>query len=325
MTAKTTLVAGLCLAAGLVPQAAVAEAGAYPGRPVELIIPYPPGGSDTLGRLIANSMSEMTGEDIVVVNVPGASTQIASRRVAGAKPDGYTIYIATPSEFLSGMVFQDNLPFDPMKDFTFISHTAEAPYMLMVNPELPVTNYEEFAAYLSEHPQDILFGSYGPLSQSDLIARRFRAETGIDFDIIPYSGGTPSFNALLSGEIQALFATSIPTRDFIRNGQMRPLAVTTGERVALFPDLPTLREAGVDVVDSLSFALVGPAGLPDEVVDYWNKNWTAAMNDPETHARIEEMSVTVIESSPQELRSWFDENLALWQSFPETLDLDAAD
>ena len=179
----------------------------YPSNKIELIIPYPPGGSDALGRKIAASMAKNTGADIVVSNVPGASTQVASRKVKDSAPDGYTIYIASPPEFVAGPAFYANLPFDPMKDFTLISYHAQVPYLLLVNTQIPVKNYEELIAYIKGHKQDFRMGSYGALSQSDIIARRFRKATGLDFDIIPYSGGRPSFNALLAGEIQALFGT----------------------------------------------------------------------------------------------------------------------
>lgn len=293
----------------------------YPERPVELIIPYPPGGSDTLGRKIADTMATNTGANIVVMNVPGASTQVGSLQVKEAAPDGYTIYLPSPPELVAGPVFYDNLPFDVENDFTLISFTAEAPYVLLVHPDLPVANHEEFVDLITEYPESVMFGSYGSLSQSDIIARRYREEIEVPFDIIPYAGGTPAFNALLAGEIQAVFATTIPTRGFIEEGQMRPLAVTTEGRSALYPDIPTLTELGYDLVDSASYGLAGPAGLPEHVVEYWNREWTKAMNDPDTKAFIEEMGVNVVGSSPEEFRQWLDDNLDLWMSFPERLGL----
>jgi tripartite-type tricarboxylate transporter receptor subunit TctC len=304
----------------LVDQPAGATDG-YPTQPVEVVIPYPPGGSDTLGRRIAETMTRMTGAELVMMNVPGASTQVASRQIANAEPNGYRIYIASPPEFLAGPVFYDDLGFDPMRDFTLISFTAEAPYLLLVDPRLGTENHEEFEAHLRENPDDVRFGSYGTLSQSDIIARRYRAETGIDFDIIPYAGGTPAFNALIAGEIHALFGTTIPTRGFIADGQMAPMAATTAERTPLYPNVPTLQELGFDLVDSASYGLVGPAGLPDDIVEYWHNAWREAMNEPETRGFIEDMGVTVIGSTPEEFRDWLDENSALWATFPEELGL----
>jgi tripartite-type tricarboxylate transporter receptor subunit TctC len=315
--AKYTLATLVALATGL---PALAQDN-YPARPVELIIPYPPGGSDTLGRKIADTMAANTGATIVVMNVPGASTQVGSLQVTEAAPDGYTIYLPSPPELVAGPVFYDNLPFDVEKDFTLISFTAEAPYMLLVDPKLPVTTHEEFLKLIQSDPDSIRFGSYGSLSQSDIIARRYREAIGVPFDIIPYAGGTPAFNALLAGEIQAVIATTIPTRGFINEGQMRPLAVTTASRAALYPDVPTLTELGYDLVDSASYGLAGPAGLPDNVVEFWNREWTKAMNEPETKAFIEDMGVNVVASSPEEFRQWLDDNIDLWRTFPEQLGL----
>lgn len=302
--------------------AAWAQTSDYPNGTVSVIIPYPPGGSDTLGRRIVDTVVQMTNAEIVVLNVPGASTQIASRQVTQAEPDGYTIYISSPPELVAGPVFYPDLPFDPLTDFTLISFAAEAPYLLLVDPRLGVTDYASFEAFLRANPQDVRFGSYGTLSQSDIVARRYRAETGIDFDIIPYSGGTPAFNAMLSGEIQALFGTTIPTRGFIAEGQMLAMAATTGERTPLYPEVPTLSELGFDLVDSASYGLVGPAGMPDELVAYWENAWRDAMNDPETRGFIEAMGVSVVGSTPGEFRDWLVDSLELWSTFPEALALD---
>ena len=294
----------------------------YPERPIQLIIPYPPGGSEALGRKTATTMSANIGQSIVILNVPGASTQIASRKVKEAAPDGYTIYVSSPPEFVAGPAFFDNLPFDPLKDFTPITYHAHAPYMLLISTKIPVKTYSELVPYMRKNQDNFKFGSYGALSQSDIIARRFRKSTGINFGIIPYSGGSPSFNALLAGEIQAVFATPIPTRGFIAAGQMLPLAVTTSERLKLFPDAPALRELGVDIIDSASYGLVGPAGLPKEIVDFWYREWSKAMNEPETRKFIEDMGVQIVASTPEYFKKWLNDNIKLWAELAQTLGIE---
>jgi len=293
----------------------------YPSRSVQLVIPYPPGGSDALGRKIAATMSKNIGESIVVANIPGASTQVASRMVAESRPDGYVIYVSSPPEFVMGPAFYEKLPFDPLKDFTLITYHAQVPYMLLVSTQIPVKSYDELIPYIKNNLDKFRFGSYGALSQSDIIARRFRKAVGIDFDIIPYSGGSPSFNALLAGEIQALFGTPIPTRGFIADGKMLPLAVSTGERLKLFPNAPTLMELGIDIDDAASYGLVGPAGLPDDIVDFWYREWKKAMNEPETRKFIEAMGVQIVASTPQYYREWLVKNTKLWADLAETLGL----
>lgn len=316
-----TAIAALGAIAVVTAQPAGAQ-GQYPERSIQLIIPYPPGGSEALGRKIAATMAKNIGREIVIVNVPGASTQVASRKVKEAAPDGYTIYVSSPPEFVAGPAFFDKLPFDPVKDFTPITYHAQAPYFLLVSSKIPVKDYAEFLAYLKGNLATFRWGSYGALSQSDIIARRFRKATGINFDIIPYSGGGPAFNALLAGEIHAVFATPIPTRGFIADGKMRPVAVTTAERLKLFPDVPTLKQLGLDVEDSASYGLVGPAGLPKGIVDFWYREWSKAMNEPETRAFIENMGVQIVASTPEQFKKWVADNTKLWADLAQSLGIE---
>lgn len=302
--------------------AAAAQPKSYPTNSIQLVIPYPPGGSEALGRRIAATMSKNVGQALIVTNVPGASTQVASLKVKEAKPDGYTIYVSSPPEFVMGPAFYANLPFDPLKDFTLISYYAEAPYMLLISAKLPVKTYADFLAYLKKNPADVRFGSYGPLSQVDILARRFKKETGINFDIVPYNGGGPAFNALMAGEIQAVFATPIPTRGFIADGRMIPVAVTTANRSKLFPNVPTLKESGLPIVDSASYGLVGPANMPKEIVEFWGREWAKAMNEPDTKAFIEAMGVDIQPGTPAEFHDWLVENTKLWQKLATDLGID---
>jgi tripartite-type tricarboxylate transporter receptor subunit TctC len=301
---------------------ASAQTGAYPSSPIQLIIPYPPGGSEALGRRIATTMSKNIGQSIIVNNVPGASTQVASLKIKDAKPDGYTMYVSSPPELATGPAFYSNLPFDPLKDFTLVSYHAEAPYILLISGKLGIKTYDDFLAYLKKDPTQVRFGSYGPLSQVDILARRFKKDTGIDFDIVPYSGGSPAFNALMAGEIQAVFATPIPTRGFIEEGRMVPVAVTTANRSKLFSSVPTLKEKGLPIIDSASYGIVGPAGLPKDVAEFWQREWTKAMNEPETRTFIEGMGVEIVASSPEQFRTWLVENTALWAKLANDLGID---
>lgn len=315
----------LCMAAAVAVMGLAGGASAqsaYPNQSINLVIPYPPGGSEALGRRIAQTMSANIGQSIVVENVPGASTQVASLKIKQAKPDGYTMYVSSPPDLAMGPAFYSNLAFDPLKDFTLVTYYAEAPYMLLVNPNLPVKNYKEFVDYLSANPDKVRFGSYGPLSQVDILARRFKKETGIDFDIIPYPGGGPTFTALMAGEVDAVFATPIPTRGFIKDGKMLPVAVTTANRSKLFPDVPTLKEVGLNIEDAASYGIAGPVGLPKEVSDFWLAEWTKAMKDPETLAFIESLGVQPVKSSPEHFRETLTKNTEAWAKLANDLGID---
>jgi tripartite-type tricarboxylate transporter receptor subunit TctC len=287
------------------------------------VIPYPPGGSDALGRKYLATMSRNMGVEMVVLNVPGASTQVATRKVAEAAPDGYTLYISSPFELATGPAFYKNLPFDALKDLTPISFNARLPYLLLVSASLPVKNYQDFIAYLKANPKAVRFGSYGALSQVDVLARRFRRETGLEYQIIPYNGGAPAFTALMAGEIHALFATPIPTRGFIKDGKMIPVAVTTAARSKRFPDLPSLKEVGLPIVDEASYGLAGPKGMSPELVNYLNRELVKALNDPETKAFIEDIGVEIVGSSPEEYATWLRENTKMWADLAPKLGLTA--
>jgi tripartite-type tricarboxylate transporter receptor subunit TctC len=317
-----TAVLAAVLAAGIGPL--FAQPAQYPSKPIQLIIPYPPGGSDALGRKVAATMAKQMGQDIVVVNVPGASTQVATRKVAEATPDGYTLYVSSPFELATGNTFYSNLPFDPQKDLTLISFYARLPYMLLVSSSLPVKNLQEFIAYAKAHPKEVKLGSYGALSQVDVIARRFRKLIGLDIPFIPYNGGSPAFNALLAGEIQGVFATPIPTRPFIAEGKMVPLAVTSATRSKRFPNVPTLKESGIDLVDEASYGLAGPKGLPPQTVGYLHKELTTALKDPGTLAFLEDAGVEVVASSPAEYQKWLQDNTKMWQELVPVLGIEKA-
>jgi tripartite-type tricarboxylate transporter receptor subunit TctC len=310
------------LVAGIGP--AFAQPASYPTKPIQLVIPYPPGGSDALGRKVAATMAKQMGQEIVVVNVPGASTQVATRKVSESAPDGYTLYVSSPFELATGNTFYSNLPFDPQKDLTLISFYARLPYMLLVSSSLPVKNLQEFIAYAKAHPKEVKLGSYGALSQVDVIARRFRKLIGVDIPIIPYNGGAPAFNALLAGEIQGVFATPIPTRPFIAEGKMVPLAVTTATRSKRFPNVPTLKESGIDLVDEASYGLAGPKGLPPQVVAYLHKELTTALKDPATLTFLEDAGVEVVASTPAEYQKWLQDNTKMWQELTPVLGIEKA-
>lgn len=307
----TWAIAGAAALLSALPFAA-AQAQDYPTRPIQLVIPYPPGGSDALGRKIAAAMAPKLGQEIVVMNVPGASTQTASRQVAAAAPDGYMIYMPSPHELASGPAKFKDLKFDAIKDFTPISYVAHGPYALLMSSKLPPRNHKDLIAYLKANKDKVRFGSYGNLSQSDLIARRFNKEHGLDIQIIPYNGGAPAFNALLADEVQMVFGTLIPTQGFIRDGQMIPIAMTSDERVTLLPQVPTFKELGVDLVDVASFGLVGPKNMPKPVVDKLNRTVVEVLKDPELKKFIESLGVIVVASSPEDYTRRLTDETNFW-------------
>lgn len=312
-TRQAARIAAACAAIGLLMTAGVAQSQQrYPSRAIQLVIPYPPGGSDALARKLIIGMSEDLGQPIVVVNKPGASTQIATQMVVSSVADGYILYMSSPGELAAGPAMFKSLPFNALTDLTPISYVAEAPYTLIAASSLPVKTYAELVAFLKANPDKARFGSYGVQTQPDILARRFNQAIGVDVQVIPYQGGSPAFNAMLRGEVNLIFATLIPTRSFISAGQMVPLAIAADKRVKIFPDLPTLKELNVDIVDGASFGLAGPKGLSADVVKRMHEAVVKELSNPETRRFVEDMGVVPVASTPAEFATRLAEMTSQW-------------
>jgi len=315
--------AAACAAVALLLPAGIAQGQQrYPSRAVQLVIPYPPGGSDALSRKLIVGMSEDLGQPIVVVNKPGASTQLATQMVVNASPDGYILYMSAPGELAAGPAMFKSLPFNALTDLTPISYVAEAPYTLLAASSLPVKTYAELVAFLKANPDKARFGSYGVQTQPDILARRFNQTIGVDVQVIPYQGGSPAFAAMVRGEVNLIFATLIPTRSFISAGQMVPLAIAADKRVKIFPDLPTLKELNVDIVDGASFGLAGPKGLPAEIVTRMHEAVVKELSNPETRKFVEEMGVVPIGSTPAEFGKRLADMTREWIEFAPKLGIE---
>ncbi len=315
--------AAACAAVALLLPAGIAQGQQrYPSRAVQLVIPYPPGGSDALSRKLIVGMSEDLGQPIVVVNKPGASTQLATQMVVNASPDGYILYMSAPGELAAGPAMFKSLPFNALTDLTPISYVAEAPYTLLAASSLPVKTYAELVAFLKANPDKARFGSYGVQTQPDILARRFNQTIGVDVQVIPYQGGSPAFAAMVRGEVNLIFATLIPTRSFISAGQMVPLVIAADKRVKIFPDLPTLKEFNVDIVDGASFGLAGPKGLPAEIVTRMHEAVVKELSNPETRKFVEEMGVVPIGSTPAEFGKRLADMTREWIEFAPKLGIE---
>lgn len=300
----------------------LARAQSWPSKPIQLVIPYPPGGSDALARKLIIGMGERLGQTIVVVNKPGASTQIATTHVTQAAPDGYTLYWASPTDLAAGPSLFKSLPFNPLTDLTPISYVADAPYALVVSKPLPVKTVGAFTALIKTDPAKVKFGSYGTQSQNDITARRFNLATGASTQIIPYQGGSPALNAIVRDEVQAIFGTLIPTRSFIDSGQMRAIAIAAEKRVARYPDVPTLKEAGIDLVDAAGFALMGPKGLPADIVQKVHAALMAELAKPDIGKFLDDLGVVAVGSSPDQLAERLAAMTKHWAEFAKVLKLE---
>jgi tripartite-type tricarboxylate transporter receptor subunit TctC len=277
----------LCAASGIM-LAAGAWAEDWPAKPVRIIVPFAPGGTaDTLGRLVAQRLSEDYKQSFVIENRGGAGGVIGSELVAKAAPDGYTLLVSGVASHCIAPALARIFPFDPLKDFTHIALFGGPPGVLAVNPELPVHNLAEFIAYAKANPGKLAYGSPGNGTQGQLVAEHFKQLTGVAMLHIPYKGASLAMADLIAGHVQVTSTTLSTASGQIRAGRARALAVTSAARVADFPDLPTFTELGYPgLTASIWFSLSGPAGLPQDIVQSLNSEVRRALHRPELLERL---------------------------------------
>ena len=281
--ATALLLAAIALAAP-----AIADAQPYPSRPVKLVVPFPPGGSlDNTGRLIAQRLSEMWGQSVVVENKPGAGGNIGADSVAKSAADGYTILLGALSTHAVNPSLYKSMPYDAVRDFAPITLIAITPNVLVVNASAPVNNVKEFIAWTRANPGKQSFGSGSIGSGGHLAGELYKVDTGTDAVHIPFKGGAPATQALLAGETQFMFDNLANAMAQVKAGKLKALAVTTAQRSSLVPELPTMAEAGLAGFDiSTWYGFFAPAGTPPAVVAKWNADVTRILTTPDVRAKI---------------------------------------
>ncbi len=305
----------LALAAALGALAcAPAQAQPYPAHPIRMIVPYPVGGSvDVLGRAVADRLQAGLGQSVVPDNRTGATGTIAHQMVATAPPDGYTIGMSGTSPLVLAPHQYRALPYDPLKDFVYLSCAGTTPFVLDVNPALPVKSVQELVAYAKGHPGELNFGSAGLGNSAHLSAELFKRTTGIDMVHVPYKGNALAMNDLIGGQIQVLFdpvQTSLPQ---IRSGKVRALAVTSKARFDQLPDLPTVAESGYPSYEFVVwYAFIAPAATPAPIVTRLNAEINQVLGDPAMRARFAGQGATLTQSTPDGCAAFVKAELAQW-------------
>jgi tripartite-type tricarboxylate transporter receptor subunit TctC len=261
---SAVLIAGVVLAS-----AVLARAQDYPTRPVTIVVPLPPGGgTDFLGRLLAKHLEQRLGKPFLIENKPGAGNVIASVAVAKADPDGTTLMMGTSTGMAINVTLRKNLPYNPASDFIPLAAVAQIPFILMVNPSLPVATVPELIAYAKANPNKLSYGSAGPGSPHHLYMELFKTMTGTQMTHVPYRGSLPAVTDLVAGHIQVLFCDFGPAEGMLRAGTVRPLAVSSTARIPVARAIVPLSEAGVPGFNAAAWQmLVAPAGTPRAVVD----------------------------------------------------------
>jgi tripartite-type tricarboxylate transporter receptor subunit TctC len=306
MSPVGTLVVTAFLALLSMAMSVPAGAQAYPTRPVKLVVPFPPGGSlDITGRLIAQRLSEMWGQAVVVENKPGAGGNIGADFVAKSPPDGYTILLGALSTHAVNPNLYAKMPYDAVKDFAPITLLATTPNVLVVNPSLPVNSVQDLVAYAKANPGKLSFGSGSNGSAGHLAGELFKVDTGTDIVHIPYKGGAPATQALLAGDVQFMFDNLANATPQVKAGKLKALAVTTAERSRLAPELPTMAEAGLPGFDiSTWFGLLAPAGTPKDVIARWNAEVTKILNSPDMRERLTALGAEAAPTTPEQFAAF---------------------
>jgi tripartite-type tricarboxylate transporter receptor subunit TctC len=311
---RVALAFALVAASALLVVAPAARAQAFPSHPIRMIVPYPVGGSvDVLGRAVADQLQGALGQPVVPDNRTGATGTIAHQMVATATPDGYTIGMSGTSPLVLAPHQYRNLPYDPLKDFVYLSCAGTTPFVLDVNPALPVRSVQELVAYAKANPGKLNFGSAGLGNSAHLSAELFKRVTGIDMVHVPYKGNALAMTDLVSGQIQVLFdpvQTSLPQ---IKAGRVRPLAVTSRARFDQLPDLPTIAESGYPSYEFVVwYAFIAPAATPSPVVARLNAEINKVLRDPAMKARFSAQGATLTESTPDVCAAFVRAELAQW-------------
>jgi tripartite-type tricarboxylate transporter receptor subunit TctC len=302
----------LLLALGLAVAGAVA-AQSFPAKPVRIVVGLAAGGStDKLARVLAQRMTEVLGQTVVVDNRPGAAGNIAAELVAAAPPDGYTIFMATlSSQAINPHLYK--LKFDPIKSFEPIMLVAKYPLLLVVPQQINVGNVPELVAYAKANPGKTFFASSGSGSPAHLAGEIFKSATGTDVQHVPYRGGGPAMLALMANEAQFGFETIPSAIGHARSGKLKGLAVTSDQRSTASPELPTMQEAGLKGFSVTSWAgLLAPAGTPKAVLDRLTEATQASINSPVVKAALTSDGAEPGGGSSQEFARFMTDELRLW-------------
>jgi tripartite-type tricarboxylate transporter receptor subunit TctC len=273
-----------------------ASAESWPSHFITLVVPFGAGsGTDIIARVLAAKMSELLGKQVVIENLGGAGGTIAVSRVAKAAPDGYQIVIGAVDTFAQSQYLFEKPPSNTLTDFEPIALAVEQPLLLVARKELPVSNLKEFVPYLKQHQKEMRFGSAGIGAAPYLACAMITSAIGAQATHVPYRAAAPALHDMMGGDIDYYCPLAVSAVPFMKSNSIKALAVLTGERSTLFPELPTAREQGVNVVDGYYWnAFFAPKGTPDDILAKLNSAISSALDDPTVQARLREVTAIVV-------------------------------
>jgi tripartite-type tricarboxylate transporter receptor subunit TctC len=307
---KIASVTGLCIALG----AGVTKAQDYPTQPVKIVVPFPAGGgTDAIARWFAKGLEGKLGQPFVVENRAGAGTTLGAGYVANATPDGYTLLLGTSSTYSIAPNVYKKVPFDPIGSFAPVALVADVPFVLFVNPKLPVNSVMDLVKLVKSNPGKFSYASAGVGTQHHVNAELLKTLTGIQMTHIPYKGGAPAYQDVVGGHVPIMFGDVSQVLPLARAGKVKALAVTIQQRVESMADVPTMHEAGITNYSASAWiAVVGPAKMPAAIVNKLNQALVEIVKAPETQKRFVDLGLQPISSTPAELGAYMKTELVRW-------------
>jgi tripartite-type tricarboxylate transporter receptor subunit TctC len=281
-----------------------ASAQGYPSRPVEVVVPFPAGGgTEIVTRNVSDGLAKRLGQPFIVLNRPGANTNVGTLAVVRSKPDGYTLLVTSFGLAANPSLYK-KLAFEPQTDLEPITLIANSPTVLTVPMALPVNSLAEFIAYVQARPGELNYASYGVGSSPHLSAELFQTMISAKMVHVPYNGGGPAAIGVMTNQVQALFSSVVTVLGMLRGGTLKPIAIAAERRSELIPNVPTFKEQGVDYTTGTWYGLLAPAKTAPAIIDALHRASGAVLADPIVRARIAEQGADVVANSPAEFRAF---------------------
>ena len=302
------LVLAACLVCGIAPL----RATEYPSRAVRVIVGFPAGGpTDIVARIVAQSLSERLGQQFIVENRPGAGSNIATQAVITSPPDGYTLLLVSPPHAINATLYR-KLPYNFLQEIVPVAGLANGPNVMEVHPSVPARTVAEFIAYVKANPGKVSFASAGNGTTIHLSGELFMAMTGVKMQHVPYRGSAPALTDMISGQVQVMFDNVLSSIPHLQSGALRPLAVTSRERLETLPDVPALAESVPGYETGTWWGIGAPQGTPAEIVDKLNRETNAILAEPKIKTRFAELGSAPLVLTPSEFGKFLADETEKW-------------